>query len=94
MKKNKYAQNLQIDTEIDLHGLTDYEGEEVVLDFLNNSRNSGFKVVKIITGKGIHSAGEPILKKITREILIQQNLKFSTAKAQDGGSGTLIVNLQ
>ncbi len=93
MKKNKYAQNLVIENELDLHGLTSYEAEYEVQEFLKNSRNSGFKVVKIITGKGLHSPGEAVLKKITREILVQQNLKFSTGKIQDGGSGVFIIKL-
>ena len=91
MKRNKYAPNLKIEAEIDLHGMTDYEAEFAVLDFLKNSRDSGFKVVKIITGKGLHSVGEPVLKKITREILVQQNLKFSPATAQNGGIGAFII---
>lgn len=93
MKKNKYSQNIIIDAEIDLHGMTDYEAKDTVWKFLKNSRDSGFKNVKIITGKGIQSVGEPILKKIVREILLEQSLKFSTAKIQEGGSGAFIVDL-
>jgi len=93
MKKNKYAQNIIIESEIDLHGMTDYEAEDAIFNFLENSRDSGFKTVKIITGKGLQSVGTPVLKNITREILIQQNLKFSAAKIQDGGTGAFIINL-
>ena len=93
MKKNKYAQNLKIDAEIDLHGMTDYEATDAVLNFLENSRDSQKKTIKIITGKGLQSIGVPVLKNITREILIQQNLKFSAANAQNGGTGAFIINL-
>ena len=93
MKKNKYAANLKIEDVLDLHGLTDYEAEFAVLDFLKNSRDSGFRVVKIITGKGLHSAHEPVMKKITREILREQNLVYTTAKIQDGGTGAFVIRL-
>ena len=94
MKKNKYAQKLiTIDSEIDLHGMTDYEAEDAVLGFLTSARESNHHVVKIITGKGNLSIGEPVAKNITRKILLQKDLKFTTAKVQEGGSGALIVNL-
>jgi DNA-nicking Smr family endonuclease len=93
MKKNKYPQEVIINDYVDLHGMTDYEAVESVEKFIKNSRDSHFKTVKIIIGKGLNSIGEPILKKITREVLIQQNLKFTTAKIQEGGSGAFIVNL-
>lgn len=91
MKKNKYSQNIIIDAEIDLHGMTYYEAEDAVLIFLKNSRYSGFKNIKIITGKGNHSSNKPVLKNITRQILLQENIKFTTGKIQDGGSGVFIV---
>lgn len=94
MKRNKYTQNIEIYSEVDLHGMTDYEAEEAVINFIKISRDSGFKNVKIITGKGINSVGEPVIKKIVREILLKEKIDFSTAKFQDGGSGAFILKLK
>lgn len=53
MKRNKYEQN--IDDELDLHGQYVNPALELLREFLIEAKNNGFKNVRVITGKGIHS---------------------------------------
>ena len=89
MKRNKYEQT--VDEILDLHRLTSQAAEEAVLEFLNMGRTKGFTRCLIITGKGNHSQGMPVLKKRVTELLIQENYSFRDAKIQEGGSGAIVV---
>ena len=93
MKKNKYAPLINIDAIIDLHGMTDYEAEDATLNFIYTSEQSDHSTIKIITGKGLQSRNEPVIKNIVRKILIQKNLSFQTANLNNGGTGAFIINL-
>lgn len=89
---NKYLQTAQ--AEIDLHGLTRAEAHDTLESFLENSRERKFKLVRIITGKGLHSEnGQSILSGYIKSLLERENLKFSDAKLYDGGSGAIDVRL-
>ena len=91
MKKNKYANSITVDAQIDLHGMTDYEAEDATLDFIQKSLQSKYSTIKIITGKGLQSRNQPVIKNIVREILIQKNLSFQPANVNNGGTGAFIV---
>ena len=43
-----------------------------------------FKVVEVITGKGIHSEGKPVLKPLINDMLKNRNYKFTPIN--DGGA--------
>ncbi len=91
-KRNKYPQIFQ--AEIDLHGLNKEEARIALSDFLNDSRNRGYKFVRVITGKGLHSPGNiGILKDYVKDILSEVGLKYSEAKISEGGSGAFCVRL-
>jgi|GEM_PF-2820719 len=47
---------------LDLHGLTAPEAERRVVSFLMTARAKGLRTVSVITGKGIHSQGFPVLR--------------------------------
>jgi DNA-nicking Smr family endonuclease len=47
--------------ELDLHGFTSAQAAEKTEAFLRTSRNRGRRTVIIITGRGIHSDGRPVL---------------------------------
>lgn len=49
---------------LDLHGLTSEEAERRVESFLLTARGKGLRTVKIITGKGLHSHGDPVLRNL------------------------------
>lgn len=86
---NKYQQTAEI--EIDLHGYTTSETEEV-LDSLLKERK--YKHVRIIVGKGNNSANGPVLPNFVRKYLTTYNIRYNQAKIGDGGEGALEVFLK
>ncbi len=91
-KRNKYQK--LVEATIDLHGMYQVEAEEAVLDFLDDSRKRGCRLVRIIPGKGIHSAdGYGVLNTLVRNILNDRGYRFSSAKINEGGDGALDVDL-
>ena len=72
---------------IDLHGYTTSEAK-VVLDELLRSE-SGY--VRMIVGKGNHSAEGPVLREFVKKFLLSKNVHFNQSKIQDGGEGALEV---
>ncbi len=91
-KINKYAQI--IEDELDLHGCYQEDAKNLVYEFLDNARNNKFKRIRIITGKGLHSDGEGVLKELTQDILRAQNLNFQDAKINEGGSGAINIKIR
>ena len=53
---------------LDLHGLTGPEAERKVVNFLLTARGKGLRTVSIITGKGIHSQGFPVLRDLVERM--------------------------
>ena len=83
---NKYAKTP--DYILDLHGRTKRE-VSVLLDSL-------FAVnvhphVRIITGKGNHSANGAVVRTYVKEYLNARGFRFSQSKIEDGGEGALEV---
>lgn len=91
LKNNKYQQN--IDAQLDLHGLTLEEAKEKVRVFLSDSKKKGLKKVLIITGKGIHSEGEGVLKNAIPAFIRSLNFFCIGAKIAHGGEGAFEVIL-
>jgi DNA-nicking Smr family endonuclease len=92
-KRNKYQP--VIEATLDLHGLYQVEAAAAVSDFLNEARSRGRRLVRIIPGKGIHSAtGYGVLNDLVRQILRDRGYKFSSAKINEGGAGALDVKLE
>lgn len=81
-KKNKYAR--KIDAELDLHGMYRSEARAAVESFLALPHSR----VRIITGKGSGAVRDEV-----RQLLLEKNIKFETAKITEGGSGAFIVCL-
>ncbi|MDD3284900.1 MAG: Smr/MutS family protein [Patescibacteria group bacterium] len=89
---NKYYTSPE--REIDLHGYTKVEAEIALLEFLGNCENDRCSMVRIITGKGLHSKNfEGVLGEHVRNFLHKEGYNFKDAKINDGGSGAIIVNL-
>lgn len=85
---NKYEQKAQI--EIDLHGYTTAESEEVLFDLI---KKRIYTHVRIITGKGTHSSDGPVLPNFVRSYLNAQGIRYNQSKITDGGEGALEVFL-
>ncbi|MFA7169665.1 MAG: Smr/MutS family protein [Candidatus Paceibacterota bacterium] len=89
---NKYHQ--PIEAEIDLHQMTKEEARKEVLDFLEESENFGYKKIRIITGKGLHSEnGMGVLNVYVKEMLSGLGYEYQNAKYNEGGEGALDVFL-
>jgi DNA-nicking Smr family endonuclease len=86
-----------IQDQLDLHGLTRDEAREELVVFLNDAQKRGLRCVRVVHGKGLGSLNrEPVLKGRVRHWLTQRDdvLAFTQARAQDGGSGALVVLLR
>jgi len=78
---------------LDLHQLTWEQARSEVLRFLENSHDSGYDLVRIITGKGIHSKEGAVLRDYVRDLLFEEGYEFSFAKISEGGDGAIDVKL-
>lgn len=78
---------------IDLHGMREAEAEAALGAFLEESMRRGLEKVLVITGKGLHSQGEPILGRAARRVLEASPYagRFGFSEAADGGAGSLWV---
>lgn len=84
--------------QLDLHGLTREEALADLPRFLRSALQMEQKAVLIITGKGKHSAEEPVLQQAVgawlrgdgRELV----LEFAQAPREMGGSGAFVVFLR
>lgn len=73
---------------IDLHGYTTSETEETLRALLKSAEYSH---VRIIVGKGSHSADGPVLRDFVKQYLAMRNVRFNPSKPKDGGDGALEV---
>lgn len=89
----------EVEAECDLHGLTAREAEREVLRFVKDRQRRGQRWVRVIVGKGLHSAsGKGTLRGHVVTALSQRAparfvLAFRTAPQRLGGTGALIVRL-
>lgn len=90
LKKGRF----RVGDQLDLHHMNTATGAEVLLKFIADSQN--LRCVRIIHGKGLHSAQGPRLKAMTRQLLRdhQQVLAFTACKPGDGGDGATDVLLK
>lgn len=88
---------LKPQAELDLHGLVVEEASAKVRFFLQDSLFQGFQTVLIITGKGLHSNGGPVLRRAIEKLLGQQReqvIEWGVAPRSYGGDGALVVFLR
>ncbi|MCU7924788.1 MAG: Smr/MutS family protein [Candidatus Thiodiazotropha sp. (ex Dulcina madagascariensis)] len=88
---------LEIDAELDLHGLTVRHAREELNRFIKACQERNIRCVRIIHGKGYRSEGQqPILKQKLNLWLRQRDevLAFTSATRRDGGTGAAYVLLR
>jgi DNA-nicking Smr family endonuclease len=89
---------VSVEYQLDLHGLRREEALTALPAFLRSARKKGQKAVLVITGKGNHSAEEPVLQQAVaswlREAGREQVLEFAPAPREMGGSGAFVVFLR
>ena len=95
-KNLKILKKIKSQDTIDLHGLTSSEAEIELKNFLLNSKSKGYTKVCVIHGKGIHSNGESVLKKVVDNVLRNCPYVGTTGFSQqrDGGKGSRWVTFK
>lgn len=86
-----------IQAQLDLHGFNRDEARVELIAFLDDSHRRGFRCVRVIHGKGHSSRNhEPVLKARIGGWLAERKdvLAFCQARAEDGGSGAVLVLLR
>jgi DNA-nicking Smr family endonuclease len=81
---------------LDLHGKTAAEAEALLTEFLLSSSRSNLEKVLVIHGKGLHSAGEPVMADVVRRALEANSLagNFGPADRNMGGRGATWVRIR
>lgn len=100
--QDKAFQRLQrgqerMEAELDLHGVTIAAARGRLAAFLDRCLVRGCRCVKIVHGKGLHSAqGQATIKSLAGGWLQQRRevLAYCSAKPRDGGAGALYVLLK
>jgi len=89
---------LQPEATLDLHGSFRYQVVDRVRFFLDDMKRQGCQVVLIITGRGLHSAGEPVVRneveRVLRDELRASVVEWMPAPKHLGGAGALVVFLK
>jgi DNA-nicking Smr family endonuclease len=80
-----------IQDEIDLHGLNAKEAEELFVGFIEESKRIGYRKVKVIHGRGLHSDKDAVLKPLLHSWLDQRQLFWELCPSDQGGSGATWV---
>jgi len=89
--------NFAVQDELDLHGMTAAEAQDVLQNFISDACIRGFTCVRIVHGKGLGSGERgPVLKRKVASLLRrwQQVLAFVSARQVDGGTGAVYVLLE
>ncbi len=82
---------------LDLHGFNTDTARKLLQEFLHDALQRKLRCVLVIHGKGMNSSGgEAILKKLTRNWLVQHQavLGFCDANPNQGGNGAVLVLLR
>ena len=88
---------IEIEAELDLHGMRVKDASSEITAFLNHSLSSGYRCVKVVHGKGRGAKSEfPILKNKVNTWLrqIPQVMAFCSAQPNDGGIGAVYILLK
>ena len=89
---------VDLDRQLDLHGLTREEALDSLQEFLEAARRAGEKAVLVITGKGNRSDGPPVLQQSVAGWLREKGraavIEYAPAPKEFGGSGAFVVFLR
>ena len=86
-----------VEDQIDLHGLNQSAARDSLAEFIEQSRDAGYRCVRIVHGKGYRSGARgPILKIAVNSWLKRHGdvMAFTSARTIDGGTGALYVLLR
>jgi DNA-nicking Smr family endonuclease len=95
-EKRRRLRNKKPDAELDIHGKTRDEAWQELETFFGDAKEKGFEKIIIIHGKGNHSAGESVLKRVVMDFI--ERCPFAgesgKGKAAAGGEGATWVLLK
>jgi DNA-nicking Smr family endonuclease len=95
-EKRRRLRNKKPDAELDIHGKTRDEAWQELDVFFNNAREKGFEKILVVHGKGNHSQGEAVLKRVVMDFI--ERCPFAgesgRGKAASGGEGATWVLLK
>lgn len=80
--------DLEITDSIDLHAFSPKEVKAVVVAYLEEARKKGFKIVRIIHGKGIGVQREMVRKVLSETDFVKS---FKSGDEFSGGWGATVV---
>lgn len=91
--ENPFPQTVEIEVtdSIDLHAFSPKDIRRVVDAYLDETRSKGFKLVRIIHGKGIG-----VQREIVRKLLSEKDFvkSFRSGDEFSGGSGATVVEFK
>jgi DNA-nicking Smr family endonuclease len=95
-EKRRRLRNKKPDAELDIHGKTSDEAWLVLETFFADAREKGHEKLLIIHGKGNHSAGEAVLKRVVMDFIERCTFagESGRGKASSGGEGATWVLLK
>ena len=95
-EKRRRLRNKKPDAELDIHGKTRDEAWQELEVFFGSAKEKGFEKIVIIHGKGNHSPGESVLKRVVMDFI--ERCPFAgesgKGKAAAGGEGATWVLLK
>jgi len=95
-EKRRRLRNKKPDAELDIHGKTRDEAWQELEVFFGDAKEKGFEKIVIIHGKGNHSPGESVLKRVVMDFI--ERCPFAgesgRGKAAAGGEGATWVLLK
>jgi len=95
-EKRRRLRSKRPDAQIDLHGKTGDEAWVALESFFGDSRDKGLEKVLVIHGKGTHSKGEALLRRVVMSFI--ERCPFAgesgRGKACSGGEGATWVLLK
>ena len=107
VKKKLSRGQIRVDAALDLHGLRQDQAHHILIDFLNQSYFSGYRIILIVTGKGSKTRdsdydpqrSKGVLRQSVPQWLREPSLRrivmgFEEAAPAHGGFGALYVRLR
>jgi len=95
-ERRSRLRNKKPEAELDIHGLTRGEAWQALDGFFEEAKRNRLEKILIIHGKGNHSAGEAVLKRVVTEFI--EHCPFAGEsgrnKATAGGEGATWVLLK
>jgi len=86
--------HFRVESEVDLHGLTLDQAQQLLAEFLADALLHGLRVLRIVHGKGLRSGHRgPVLRQLVNRYLqrVDAVLAFASAREVDGGAGACLV---